>query len=56
MNQDLIEEASDLNERLEDLGTVEYKYVPRRKNGHADQVCKKIMNKMLQEAEVTKAY
>ena len=54
-NQDLIEEASDLNERLEDLGTVEYKYVPRAENEHADRVCRDVMDKMLQE-EVMKAF
>jgi ribonuclease HI len=55
-NQDLIEEASDLNERLEDLGTVEYIYVPREENKHADQVCRDVMDNMLQEAELMKAY
>jgi ribonuclease HI len=55
-NQELIEEASYLNERLEDLGTVEYKYVPRKKNKHADQVCRDVMDNMLQEAQVMKAF
>jgi ribonuclease HI len=56
VNQDLIKEASELNDRLADLGTVQYNHVPRAENKHADQVCKDVMDNMLEDAKVIKAY
>ncbi|KAF2666075.1 ribonuclease H1 [Microthyrium microscopicum] len=38
-NRDLIEEASDLDDRLNELGDVEYIWVPRSQNELADEYC-----------------
>lgn len=39
-NRDLIEEALELEERVEELGTVNYVWVPREENYNADQCCR----------------
>ncbi|KAI1103742.1 ribonuclease H-like domain-containing protein [Jackrogersella minutella] len=38
-NRDLIEEASDLDDRVYDLGEIKYIYVPRAQNQDADEAC-----------------
>ncbi|KAL2811872.1 ribonuclease H-like domain-containing protein [Aspergillus granulosus] len=38
-NRDLIERASDLDDRLNRVGDVSYVYIPREQNQHADKLC-----------------
>ncbi|KAI0906556.1 ribonuclease H-like domain-containing protein [Ustulina deusta] len=38
-NRDLIEEASDLDDRLQELGSVDYIWIPRSENQAADELC-----------------
>ncbi|KAI1505768.1 ribonuclease H-like domain-containing protein [Biscogniauxia marginata] len=45
-NRDLIERASELDDQVADLGSVEYEWVPREQNETADQHC----NEALAEA------
>lgn len=45
-NRDLIEEASDLDDRLKELGGVKYFWIPRDQNSDADELCNQVMNKM----------
>jgi ribonuclease HI len=44
-NRDLIENASDLDDRLKEKGDVEYIWIPREKNQRADQYCNEEMDK-----------
>ncbi|KAI2465963.1 ribonuclease H-like domain-containing protein [Annulohypoxylon bovei var. microspora] len=46
-NCDLIREASDLNDRLSELGSVEFVHIPREQNVDADRAC----NEALDEQE-----
>lgn len=39
VNQDLIRKASDLDDKLADLGTVKYVWIPRSENELADKCC-----------------
>ncbi|KAH6680436.1 putative ribonuclease H1 [Halenospora varia] len=48
-NQDLIREASDLDDRVMELGNVEYEWVPRSENEDADGYCNDVMNDMEDE-------
>ena len=43
-NRDLIEEASDLDDRLKEEGTVEYIWIPREKNQDADRYCNEALD------------
>ncbi|KHO01408.1 ribonuclease H1 [Metarhizium album ARSEF 1941] len=43
-NRDLIEEASDLDDRLKELGTVSYIWIPRYENEDADDLCNRAMD------------
>ena len=38
-NRDLIEEASNLDDDVSNLGSVEYIWVPREENEEADEAC-----------------
>ncbi|KAI0423694.1 ribonuclease H-like domain-containing protein [Xylaria sp. FL1042] len=46
-NRDLIEKASDLDDKVKELGSVDYIWVPRSENEEADELC----NDMLDELE-----
>ncbi|KAJ5949960.1 ribonuclease H1 [Penicillium verhagenii] len=43
-NRDLLEEASDLDDRLNEQGDVQYIWIPREKNKYADSLCNKDMD------------
>jgi ribonuclease HI len=43
-NRDLIEKASDLDDRLKEEGTVEYIWIPREQNQDADRYCNQAMD------------
>jgi len=43
-NRDLIEEASDLGDRLKEEGKVEYIWIPREDNDEADRICNEAMD------------
>lgn len=43
-NRDLIEEASDLDDRLKEIGDVQYIWIPREKNQLADECCNEDMD------------
>lgn len=43
-NRDLLEEASDLDDRLKEEGTVAYIWIPREENGIADRLCNENMD------------
>lgn len=45
VNRDLIQEASDLNNRLKEEGDVEYIWIPREENQLADRLCNEHMDK-----------
>lgn len=47
-NRDLIEKASDLDDRLVQLGTVTYRWIPRSENALADKHCNEELNAMEQ--------
>jgi ribonuclease HI len=44
-NRDLIQEASDLDDRLKETGDVEYIWIPREENQLADRLCNEDMDK-----------
>jgi ribonuclease HI len=46
VNRDLIEEASNLDDRLRDLGRVKYEWIPRGENWEADEACNDCMDEM----------
>jgi ribonuclease HI len=48
-NRDLIEEASDLDDRLAQLGTVTYSWIPRSENVLADKHCNEELDDMEQD-------
>lgn len=43
-NRDLIERASDLDDRVSELGSVEYIWIPRSENTDADELCQKALD------------
>jgi ribonuclease HI len=43
-NRDLIEDASDLDDRVKELGSVEYIWIPRAENEEADEACNRAMD------------
>lgn len=43
-NQDLLKRASDLDDRLREMGRVKYVWIPREKNDIADGLCNKNMD------------
>ncbi|OAQ57389.1 ribonuclease H1 [Pochonia chlamydosporia 170] len=43
-NRDLLEEASDLDDRLRELGYVDYIWIPRENNQYADRLCNEDMD------------
>lgn len=45
-NQDLIQQASDLDDELNECGRVRYKWIPRSENGAADEACNNHMDNM----------
>ncbi|KAI1330626.1 ribonuclease H-like domain-containing protein [Xylariaceae sp. FL0255] len=45
-NRDLIEKASDLDDRLKELGNVEYIWIPRTDNVEADKHCNEKLDEM----------
>ncbi|KAI1194869.1 ribonuclease H-like domain-containing protein [Nemania serpens] len=45
-NRDLIEEASDLDDKVKDLGAVRYIWVPRSENEDADRHCNEELDEM----------
>jgi ribonuclease HI len=47
-NRDLIEEALNLDEQLEQRGTVRYSWIPRSENVLADKLCNKELDAMEQ--------
>lgn len=44
VNRDLIERASDLDDRVKELGNVEYIWVPREDNVDADERCQEVLD------------
>lgn len=48
-NRELIEEASDLDDRLKEEGKVRYIWVPRSENRDADRCCNEEMDEMERE-------
>ncbi|KAI0886543.1 ribonuclease H-like domain-containing protein [Annulohypoxylon maeteangense] len=48
-NRDLIEVASDLDDRVKELGIVEYVYIPREDNQCADKHCNEALDEMEDE-------
>lgn len=44
VNRDLLEEASDLDDRLREKGKVKYIWIPREKNDIADRLCNEDMD------------
>ncbi|KAE9365870.1 ribonuclease H1 [Stipitochalara longipes BDJ] len=45
-NRDLIQKASDLDDRLKEEGSVEYIWIPRAENEEADEACNDAMDKI----------
>ncbi|KAE8423319.1 ribonuclease H-like domain-containing protein [Aspergillus pseudocaelatus] len=52
-NRDLIEKASDLDDRLKEEGDVEYIWIPREKNQTADEMCNDEMDEQCRKAETS---
>ncbi|KAJ5763747.1 ribonuclease H-like domain-containing protein [Penicillium manginii] len=50
-NQDLLEKASDLDDRLREEGVVEYVWIPREQNELADKICDENMDNQKKELE-----
>lgn len=48
-NRDLIEEASDLDDQVKEIGTVEYTWIPRSENEVADGACNRAMDALEKE-------
>jgi ribonuclease HI len=46
-NQDLIRQARDLDDRVAQLGKVEYKWIPRKRNETADLYCNRELDDMM---------
>lgn len=45
VNRDLLEEASDLDDKLKEVGDVDYVWISREKNQYADECCNYAMDK-----------
>ncbi|KAI1426113.1 ribonuclease H-like domain-containing protein [Xylaria sp. FL1777] len=45
-NRDLIERAAELNDKVKNLGSVKYIWIPRSENEEADEVCNDELDKM----------
>ena len=45
-NRDLIEKASDLDDRVKELGTVDYVWIPRGENQDADEAVSDLLDEM----------
>ena len=45
-NLDLIQEASNLDDAVRDLGEVEYVWIPRSQNSEADKAANLVMDEM----------
>jgi ribonuclease HI len=50
-NQDLIKEASDMDDDLKERGRVTYKWIPRSENEAADEACNDLMDNMCRADE-----
>ncbi|KAJ6110434.1 hypothetical protein N7486_002669 [Penicillium sp. IBT 16267x] len=46
-NRDLLEEASDLDDRLKEEGDVDYIWIPREENEYADGLCNRDMDEQM---------
>ena len=46
-NRDLIQEASNLDDELNELGSVTYEWIPRSQNIDADAACNRVLDEML---------
>lgn len=46
VNRDLIENASNLDDRVAELGSVKYSWVPRSQNTTADECCNELLNQL----------
>lgn len=51
VNRDLIQEASCLDDRVAELGTIKYQWIPRAQNEMADGECNDEMNEMANESD-----
>ncbi|KAJ5157695.1 ribonuclease H1 [Penicillium canariense] len=49
-NRDLLEEASDLDDRLKEEGDVTYIWIPREKNKMADEICNEDMDQQCDDS------
>ncbi|KAL3477942.1 ribonuclease H-like domain-containing protein [Aspergillus californicus] len=43
-NQDLIQEAAQLEDRVRDLGSLTYKFIPREENSYVDGLCNQCLD------------
>ena|SRR5258706_9109972 len=50
-NRDLIQKASDLDDKLKEEGSVEYIWIPRHENEEADRLCNQAMNNELEDSD-----
>jgi ribonuclease HI len=55
-NQDLIREASSLDDDVKELGQVEYVWIPRSENEEADRYCNQEMDEMEAEMNTRRYY
>ena len=51
-NQDLMKEASELDEAVRDLGDVEYIWIPRSQNSEADEAANSVMDLMEEMSQI----
>ncbi|KAL2809376.1 ribonuclease H-like domain-containing protein [Aspergillus granulosus] len=50
-NRDLIEEASDLDDQLNEKGDVQYIWIPREENQYADRLCNDCLDAMCDDRQ-----
>jgi ribonuclease HI len=50
-NRDLIEEASDLDYRVRDIGDLSYCYIPREQSQYADNLCNERLDQEDQQGQ-----
>ena len=55
-NRDLIQQASNLDDRLRELGTVKFVWIPRSENEEADKHCNEELDKMEKDNRVQVLY
>jgi ribonuclease HI len=55
-NRDLIQKASDLDDRVQDLGSVQYTWISRGDNADADGHCNDVMDEMERERQRRYSY